>query len=534
MDAQHYDVIVIGSGIGGLTCASILVQIGKKKVLVIERHSKAGGFTHTFKRETKYEWDVGLHYVGQMQKGLPVRAIFDLITAGQVKWNRMPDPYDVFIYPGFRFGTRSGRLNLEHDLITRFPQEERAIKKYFNDLHRMSGWTSRFVLARTLPDWLHFISHMITARGSGLTAQTMGMYLQRNIRDPQLRALLMSQWGTYGLPPASGSLVAHAAIVNHYMDGGYYPAGGSKTIADSIVPVIEQGGGRVLLNHQVTGIMIQDNRAIGVTAVKRKSDDSSEQIFLAPQVVSDAGARITYGQLLPGSYQHPFVTEVRNYPGSVANVTLYVGFKEDPRRILPVRGENYWIYDGYDHDDLYARRNELLKGEARIAFLSFPSLKRGEAQSHTAEIMSFVDYEWFKRWADQPLKKRDQEYQQLKEKISQALLGLIEKHIAGFREQVAYYELSTPLSTEYYTGFPEGNIYGIPATPSRYKQKWISVRTPLKGLYLTGADSIGHGIVGALMGGVLTAATIIGLPWSMIKIFRTAFKYSKNLRDELN
>jgi len=526
---QNYDVIVIGSGIGGLSCASILAQIGKKKVLVIERHSKAGGFTHTFKRETKYEWDVGLHYVGQMQNGSPVRALADLITSGQVKWNRLPDPYDVFIYPDFRFGARSGQANLEQDLVASFPQEKKAIKKYFNDLNRVSAWTSRFVLAGTLPGWLHFISPVFTARGSALAAQTTGEYLLRNINDPYLRALLVSQWGDYGLPPASSSLVVHAAIVNHYMDGGYYPAGGSKTIADSIIPVIEQAGGRVLLNHQVTGILIQDNRAAGVTAVKRKSDDSSEQIFLAPLVVSDAGAWITYGQLLPESYQHAFVKQVQNYPGSVANVTLYVGFKEDPRRILPVQGENYWIYDGYDHDNLYERRNELLQGEARIAFLSFPSLKRGEAQNHTAEIMSFVDYEPFKRWADQPLKKRDQEYQQLKEKISQALLGLVEKHLPGFKQQVAYYELSTPLSTEYYTGFPGGNIYGIPATPSRYRQKWIGPRTPLKGLFLTGTDAVGHGIVGALLGGVVTAATILGLPWSMMKIFRTALKYSKNL-----
>jgi all-trans-retinol 13,14-reductase len=529
MDAPQYDVIVIGSGIGGLACASIMAQIGKKKVLVIERHSKAGGFTHTFKRETKYEWDVGLHYVGQMQKGSPIRSIFDYITNGKVKWNRMPDPYDVFIYPDFKFGSRSGQANLEQDLIACFPQEEQAIKKYFNDLKRLSAWTSRFVLASTLPDWLHFISPLFTARGSDLAKQTTGQYLLGNIKDPHLRAVLVSQWGDYGLPPVSSSLVVHAAIVNHYLDGGYYPAGGSKTIADSIIPVIEQAGGRVLLNHQVTGILIQDNRATGVTAVKRKSDDSSEQIFLAPQVVSDAGARITYGQLLPASYQHPFLKQAKSYPGSVANVTLYIGFKEDPRGILPVQGENYWIYDGYDHDDLYRRRNELLRGEARAAFLSFPSLKRGETQSHTAEIMSFVDYEPFKRWADQPLKKRDQEYQQLKEKISQALLNLVEKHISGFKEQVAYHELSTPLSTEYYTGYSAGNIYGIPATPSRYRQKWISWRTPLKGLFLTGTDAVGHGIVGALLGGVLTAAAIQGLPWSLIKIFKTAFKYSKNL-----
>jgi phytoene dehydrogenase-like protein len=208
---------------------------------------------------------------------------------------------------------------------------------------------------------------------------------------------------------------------------------------------------------------------------------------------------------------------------------LYVGFKDDPRRTLAVQGENYWIYDTYDHDGMYQRRNELLAGKARVAFLSFPSLKNAGTLHHTAEIVSFVDYAPFKRWAEQPIKKRDQDYQQLKEKISQALLDLVEKHLPGFKEQVAYCELSTPLSTEYYTGYPQGNIYGIPATPDRYRQKWIGLNTPLKGLYLTGSDAAAHGIAGAMMGGVLTAAAILGLPRSLITIFRTAFKYSKTL-----
>ncbi len=529
MNPQEYDVVVIGSGIGGLTCASIMAQIGKKRVLVLERHSKAGGFTHTFKRETKYEWDVGLHYVGQMQKGTELRAVFDFITAGKVKWNRMPDPYDVFVYPDFKFGASLGRDNLKQDLIAQFPREKQGLDKYFNDLKKVSNWSSRFVISRGLPPWLHFIAPLITIKGSALAKLTTGEYLQRHFKDLRLRAVLVSQWGDHGLPPAMSSFIIHATIVNHYINGAYYPAGGAKTIADSIIPSIEQAGGRVLLNHQVTGILIQNNRAVGVSAVKRKSEDNSEQKFYAQRVVSDAGAWITYGQLLPTTHQHPFILQVKNYPTIAANVTLYVGFKEDPRQTLPIQGENYWIYDGYDHDDMYNRRNELLAGKVHIAFLSFPSLKKTDTQYHTAEIISFVDYAPFKPWADQQLKKRDQNYQQLKEKMSQALLDFVETHLPGFKEQVAYYELSTPLSTEYYTGYPQGNIYGIPATPDRYKQKWVGLYTPVKGLYLTGSDAAAHGIAGALLGGVLTAAAILGFLRSMIKIFRTVFKYSNDL-----
>jgi all-trans-retinol 13,14-reductase len=529
MNRDQYDVIVIGSGIGGLSCASILAHLGKKRVLVLERHSKAGGFTHTFKREAKYEWDVGLHYVGQMQKGSAIRAIFDFITAGKVKWNRMPDPYDVFLYPDLTFYARSGRENLKQDLISQFPQGKKALEKYFHDLKKVHNWSFRYMMSHNLPVWLHFISTLLTARGSTLAGSTTGEYLQRNFDDPRLRAVLVSQWGNYGLPPAMSSFIIHALIVNHYMDGGYYPAGGAKTIANAIIPGIEQAGGRLLLNQQVTEIIVHNGRAVGVQVIKRKSEDSTRQEFYAPYVVSDTGAWITYGKLMPASYQHPFIEQVKGYPTIAGNVTLYLGFKADPRQALPVQGENYWIFRDYDHDDIYDRRNELLSGIIRMVYLSFPSLKKSDVQHHTAEIISFVDYEPFRSWADQPLKKRDHDYQQLKEKISQALLDFVEKRLPGFRDQVAYHELSTPLTTEYYTGYPRGNIYGIPATPLRYRQKWIDWHTPLKNLYLSGSDAATHGIAGAMMGGIYAAAAILGLPISLMKIFRTAFKYSNDL-----
>ena len=102
---DHYDVIIIGSGMGALTVASLMAGLRRKRVLVIERHFRAGGFTHDFEREG-YRWDVGVHYAGLLHEGTMPRQVFDLITDGRVDWNPMPDPYEVFIYPGHRFQFR--------------------------------------------------------------------------------------------------------------------------------------------------------------------------------------------------------------------------------------------------------------------------------------------------------------------------------------------------------------------------------------------------------------------------------------------
>ena len=87
-----YDAIVIGSGIGGLTTAASLAHMGKK-VLVLEQHYTAGGFTHAYSREG-YEWDVGVHYIGDVGYPTMSRKIFDFISNNSLKWAAMDEVYD--------------------------------------------------------------------------------------------------------------------------------------------------------------------------------------------------------------------------------------------------------------------------------------------------------------------------------------------------------------------------------------------------------------------------------------------------------
>ena len=100
---QTFDLIIIGSGIGGLTVASLMSQIKNQRVLVLERHFKLGGFTHSFTRPPKRLWDVGLHYVGEMATGMMGRQLFDLITQRKVQWSKMRSPFEKFVYPDFTF-----------------------------------------------------------------------------------------------------------------------------------------------------------------------------------------------------------------------------------------------------------------------------------------------------------------------------------------------------------------------------------------------------------------------------------------------
>ena len=526
------DVIIIGSGVGGLTLASLLAQLQKKRVLVLERHFQPGGYSHQFSRGN-YHWDVGLHYVGAMQKGSPLRSIFDLVTGSQVDWSPLPEPFERFSYPGTDFNVTGDPKKFEADLIGRFPKEEKAIRAYFKDITRAARGITSAQLAINSRGPMRWI--MAAGRwyfGKHLRLSTKE-YLDARFHDPLLKALLPSQWGDYGLPPGESAFPVHAMVAHHYLQGAYYPVGGSGGIAESVRKILEDNGGQILLRQEVTEIIIENGKAVGVRARRVGAADSTIEEFRAPIVISAAGAATTYMRLIPESQPLPFRQSLtqfiqRNPLSSAAG--LYVGLSDDPRKI-GASGGNIWIYSDTDHDAMYARRaSALASGKPEHAYVSFPSLRDPKATAHTAEILTFADYDTFVKWREQPWLRRDEDYKQLKERISDGLLALVESRLPGFTALVARRELSTPLTNEHFTGHPRGGVYGLSVCPERMAPEaraWHEVRSPIPGLYLTGVDTmLLPGIVSALVAGVVTLSALPG-GYSVPTIFREAAKRSK-------
>ncbi|MDX1497180.1 MAG: NAD(P)-binding protein, partial [Salinisphaeraceae bacterium] len=146
---DHYDVIVIGSGIGGLCNAALLSKLGRK-VCVLEQHYTAGGFTHTYENGG-YEWDVGVHYIGDVHKPhSPLRRIFDVISDGQLKWAPMDECYDRIIIDDREYDFRNSREAFKADLKARFPGEEEAIDEYVRIVDACSHNMRNFFMGQAL------------------------------------------------------------------------------------------------------------------------------------------------------------------------------------------------------------------------------------------------------------------------------------------------------------------------------------------------------------------------------------------------
>lgn len=260
-------------------------------------------------------------------------------------------------------------------------------------------------------------------------------------------------------------------------------------------------------NHEVTRILLEDGRAVGVEVNISKGKLGARAEFRAPVVVSDAGAWNTYTRMLPASAV-PFLDQLKSLPEGFEVVELFLGLRRDPRE-LGFKGENYWLFESFDHDEMYTQQNKILDGRATMAYLSFPSLKDRQAQRQTAEIIAPLSYGSLEAHRDEPWRRRSANYESAKDRITQALLDLVERHHPGFGDLVEYSELATTLTFEHFTAAPSGTIYGYPGTPEKYGKAWLGPRTPIRNLYLTGSDAALLGIMGALMGGVLTASLLL-------------------------
>jgi phytoene dehydrogenase-like protein len=523
MKPNQFDVIIIGSGIGGLTSAAILSKAGKKKVLVVEQHWKLGGLTHEFMRKGKFSWDVGLHYVSRMEPGSLPKNIFDFITEKKLKWNSLPHEFEKFIYPDFTFTVPSNELEYTNKLCQQFPNEAKSIKNYFKDMKKATDWARLKITSEMVPGVISFFINLWNLKNEKMAVSTTKSYLDANFKDEKLKSLLVTHWGDYGLPPGQSAFVMHSLVTVNYLEGAIYPEGGASQIAKTIEPVIEANGGKCLVSCEAKRLIVENGNITGIEVQYKKANMCTE-IFKAPIIISDTGALHSYTHLIKGFIPNHYADQLAQLPAGMSALTLYVGFKANPKD-LGAKGQNIWIFENYNHDESWQNSFGALNGKPTGCYLSFPSLKNTEAKAHTAEIISFTKFESFQKWAGTRWQDRGEEYEQLKNTISEGLLNLVEKNLPGFKDLVEYTELSTPLTYVDLAAKDHGEFYGLAASPERYKLKWLGVKTPLKNFYLTGSDAMSLGILGALMGGMATASCVLN-PGGYYKIKKTIDSYS--------
>ena len=481
-------VIIIGSGLGGLSCGVILSRAGYN-VTVLEQGAQVGGCLQCFSRRGG-KFETGMHFIGSASEGQTLDRLLSFIEVKPDVTLSQLDPmgYDVVSLCGQHFRFANGREAFIEQMGQYFPSQRDALVRYYNLVDKVASASS-----------MHSLRHVETDKAVNMEYQlrSINEVIDEVITDPLLAKVLVGNLPLYAAEKDKTPFATHAFIMDFYNQSAYRIVGGSDQVAASLVKTIGRYGGRVLTRSKATKIVCDETHATGVEV-------NGEAFLEADIVISDAHPMRTLELLDTNLIRPAFRKRINAIPQTVGGFSVYLRFKD---QTLPYMNSNFYGYltDSPWGCELYDEAS-WPKGYLYMHLCHEP-------QPHFAKtgvILSYMQMADVARWKGSRVGHRGDDYEVFKRQKAEQLIAAVEREFPGVRDHIAEYYTSTPLTYQAYTGTEGGGMYGIAKDVSLGAACRVPHRTRVPNVLQTGQNINSHGILGVMVGTIVTCTEILG------------------------
>ncbi len=487
--SQRYDIVIIGSGIGGLTCGYILAKHGYK-VLIVEKNTRIGGCLQSFYRGGVL-FDTGMHYVGSIEQGQTMYKFWNYLDVlPDIKLQKLDEEaYDVFRFKDREFHYAMGYDNFVEELSRQFPAERRAIESYIEKIKQISSESPLYSLTEI--DGYKMIE-------TDYVKTSVNEYMESLTDDKMLQSVLTGNLPLYAGVKNKTPLYVHSLINSSYIQNSYRVVGGGDSVTHSLANSIRKMGGEIIRNAEVVKINCNSEKA---TSVELKNGEVIE----AKSFISSAHPSHTMSLLETSMIRKAYRDRVTSLENTISNFTVYINFKENSVKYM---NRNFYYYD---NDDVWQSWDCGAENWPK-SYLYMHQVPQGGGEFAVGGlIIAYMKYEDVEQWSDTKVEKRGEEYKEFKRQKAEKLLEMLERDFPGIRANIKSYSTSTPLTYRDYTYTKEGSLYGVLRDKNFPLQTLVSQRTKVPNLFLTGQNINAHGVLGVTISAIITCAEYLGV-----------------------
>ncbi len=496
---NSYNSIIIGGGLGGLIAGATLSK-REQRVLLLEQHYIPGGCATSFKRKD-FVFEVGLHELDGLHNLDTKVGIFDYLDVFKsIEFIAVPELFHLF-RPEGSFTFPHGTEQAKNKLIENFPDDERGIKQFFSLINGVlleipKIPQSKFISTIIFPLMPLLFPNVV--KSSGIT---IGEWLDKHIKVEKLKLLLTTNILYYGDDPYDMSMMYFSVAQGSYIGGGgHFIKGGSQKLSDYLASLIEQMGGQVMLGKMVNEIIVENDKAVGVTYSDAFNKNMEPATIYADNIIANA-AIPNVVNMLPEKYRQKLKNKIDDLEEACSLISIYMGFNVDLKQ-FGIKHYSSFI-QGEDIQSLSDLKKNF-QGDwehKSFVFVDYSQVNSNLCpEGKSVGVICAADY--LSEWENLD----DDAYKKKKEEVAQLFFRRLEQYYPGIMKFVEHYEVGTAKTINQYTLNPKGTPYGYAQRLSQSAQKRDFSIPQIKNLHFASAWTFpGGGYTGTIISGFLTA-----------------------------